>query len=155
MSTVSTGIRLRSGTRLWAAPDDVTALMMTEPAAYGVHIRPSEWGLGAFATREIAAGTVLGAYGGELLTKAEVTTRANGGAYVLQLGNGLYRDAADPTKSNWLRYINSTHGTRRAPNVTFERNGVLRVARRVRVGEELLACYGRTYSWERSSPTET
>ncbi len=96
---------------------------------------------------DIPAWTVLGAYGGELLTADDVDARYpdGRGQYVMNIGSGMYRDAVDPERSNWLRYINSTHKTGTAPNCMICRGGVIRTIRRVRASAELLMSYGRAY----------
>jgi hypothetical protein len=105
------GIALRSGARLWPAP--AAELLQTRAEEFGVVIRPCEWGKGAFATRELRRGTVLGAYGGRLLSGAQVDALypRGDGAYVMRVGADAYRDAADASLGNWLRFVNSPHGT--------------------------------------------
>ena len=99
--------------------------------ACGVEVRPchgpnADRGLGAFATRQLAKGSVVGVYWGEHLRAAAVDRRAaegDGCDYVLTLihddsedlveayeamcpGRGCYIDAQDPSKSTWTRFIN-------------------------------------------------
>lgn len=137
---------LRSGRTLGKVTPE---MLHTDAAAHGIVIRPSTYGLGAFATRTIPGWTVLGAYGGELLTAAQVDARYvhTPAAYVMDVGGGWYRDAVDPAQSNWLRYINSPHGSRTAPNCRIECGGIYRTVRAIPAGTELLVSYGRHYKW--------
>jgi len=87
-------------------------------------------GLGAFASAFIPAGTFLGAYGGEIMTKEEVQVRfwnkgrgkdaadkkwadsrlrrGQGitGNYLLELPGGSFIDAEDGDVSDWCRFMN-------------------------------------------------
>lgn len=105
-------------------------------------------GNGAFATRDIRRGEVLGVYAGEALSTAEYDARYPSGVapYVLDIGDA-WVDAADPRTSNWTRFINSPHGTRRRHNVAFSRGGAVVATQRIRRGAELLVSYGRLYAW--------
>ena len=67
-------------------------------------------GQGAFAAVGLAPATLLGTYAGERLSSAEAQARyPRGDAYYLLAVPGaddLLVDAADPERSNWLRYLN-------------------------------------------------
>jgi len=110
-------------------------------------------GLGLFARADLKRNAVLGVYGGELLSAAAVAARYPAGEaqYVLDIGGGRFRDAADPARSNVLRFINATRNSGRRPNVRFcWGRGTVRTKRRVRAGEELLAVYGTSFSMKRA-----
>jgi hypothetical protein len=72
-------------------------------------------------------------------------TMPAGSDYVFCASRRRYIDAADPACSNWTRYMNDPHGTRRRPNVAFTPWGRIRVLRRIRPGDEFLIRYGRDY----------
>jgi hypothetical protein len=66
-------------------------------------------GQGAFAKRHIPAGTLLGIYQGDSLTEADAKAKYPKGDafYLLSLPDSdALIDAADPDRSNWLRYLN-------------------------------------------------
>ena len=67
-------------------------------------------GQGAFAGVGLAPATLLGTYAGERLSSAEAQARyPRGDAYYLLAVPGeddVLVDAADPERSNWLRYLN-------------------------------------------------
>lgn len=118
--------------------DELDAL--DDMSVLGIEIKDStipNAGLGAFATRSLSMHTLLGQYKGEVLTIAEVKERYPGrqtGGYLMHIGAGVYHDAINPSKSNWLRFINSTYKTGRTPNARQEANGVIRTTKPVRPG---------------------
>ena len=95
-----------------------SALKQGEPVSEtAIEIRTSnipEAGNGAFAKTQMDAGTFLGTYAGERLSTSEAQARyPRGDAYYLLAVPGesdVLVDAADPTKSNWLRYLNHARG---------------------------------------------
>jgi hypothetical protein len=56
-------------------------------------------------------------------------------------------DAADPSQSNWLRYLN--HATPPAANCQMTDGAVVTTLRAIKAGEELLFDYGRAY-WKKA-----
>jgi len=93
-------------------------------------------------------GTLLTGLECNLLKKRGVTS----GAYLFGLSNGLYIDAEDVERSNFLRYIN--HGRSKANCVSrsawdddFISAIYFEATRRIEAGEELLVDYG-DYYWE-------
>jgi hypothetical protein len=105
-------------------------------------------GNGAFAKIQFEAKQLIGHYGGEPLTTEMRKQRyPNGGqVYSLHLNNEIRIDAADPYKSNWARYMNSTRGTKRATNARFGvRCAEIRATRTIKVGDEILIGYGNSY----------
>jgi SET domain-containing protein len=107
-------------------------------------------GLGAFATKHLKIGQILGDYTGE-----EVTEDADGD-YVLMIqgynskGKSVNRfiDAQDPS-SGWPRYLNSIRkGDGLKKNCKFFINGdrvSVKTLRDIEPGEELLVDYGQEY----------
>ena len=107
-------------------------------------------GLGVFARRIIAKGTLLGMYEGEVLSAEEFAKRypLDDSKYVLDIGGNTFIDAVDPQKSNFSRYINSPRGTRKKPNVSFVDNGKILSLKKIEKDEEILVSYGSTYYWK-------
>lgn len=107
-------------------------------------------GQGAFATKLLYKGQILGDYTGK-----EVTEDADGD-YVLMVqgynskGKEVNRfiDAEDPS-SSWPRYLNSIkRGDGRKKNCAFFINGdkvSVKTLREIQPGEELLVDYGHEY----------
>ena len=159
-----------------------SVLRQGEPIAESaVDIRMStipQAGKGAHAKAQMDAGTFLGTYRGERLTTAEAQARyPRGDAYYLLAVPGeedVLVDAADPSKSNWLRFLNHARGAK--CNCVMLDGGRVRVShspaahttaglprvstcavvlgqvvtkRRVMEGEELLFDYGRAY-WKKA-----
>eukprot|EP01043_Picozoa_sp_COSAG02_P041493 COSAG02_NODE_3445_length_6730_cov_4.938772_3_plen_177_part_00 len=75
-----------------------------------------EAGNGAHAKVQMDAGMFLGTYAGEHLSTAEAQARyPRGDAYYLLAVPGesdVLVDAVDPSKSNWLRYLNHARGAK-------------------------------------------
>ncbi len=123
----------------------------------GITIGPATHGQGAFASRAFAKGALLGHYTGEVLGAAEAAARADqSDMYVLREKPRAVIDAIDASKSSWARFINSPRGSMRHANVRWGRHiyGAggsaaveVRVLRAIRVGDELLVGYGRSYVW--------
>ena len=97
-----------------------SVLKQGEPVSEtAVDIRMSaipEAGNGAHAKAQMEAGTFLGTYTGERLNTAEAQARYPlGDAYYLLAVPGesdVLVDAVDPSKSNWLRYLNHARGAK-------------------------------------------
>ncbi|CAF0959152.1 unnamed protein product [Rotaria sordida] len=107
-------------------------------------------GLGAFAIKEFFKNTFFGPYTGE---RHRSTERANKSGYAWTIedaeGNVYnYIDASDPSRSNWLRYVNCP--TRQVDEnlVPVQFNGELyyRTSRDIKAGEELFVYYGEEYA---------
>ena len=85
----------------------------------------------------------------------EVTRKPINGEYVLEVGKNKYLDGKD--KSNYVgRYVNSTRGTGKQPNVRFASNGVITkrngrdtvpiiTKKKIKPNTELLMNYGKDY----------
>ncbi|KAF7267308.1 hypothetical protein GWI33_019458 [Rhynchophorus ferrugineus] len=101
-------------------------------------------GLGVFARRPLPAGIKFGPYEGEV-TRVSTT---NG--YSWKLRNGKLIDAADETKSNWLRYVNCAPHMSMQNVVAFQYRGGLyyRTTRLIKTDEELLVYYGDSFARE-------
>ncbi len=97
-----------------------SALEQGEPVSESaVDIRMStipKAGKGAHTKVQMDAGTFLGTYAGERLNTAEAQARyPRGDAYYLLAVPGesdVLIDAVDPSKSNWLRYLNHARGAK-------------------------------------------
>ena len=124
----------------------------------GITIGPATHGQGAFASHAFAKGALLGFFTGEVLDAAAAAGRADKSyMYVLREKPRAVIDARDASKSSWARFINSPRGTARHANVRWGRHVYgaggsaaaveIRVTRAIRVGDELLIGYGRSYVW--------
>lgn len=128
----------------------VARLRARAPEESGVALGPSVVsGTGVFAARELQKHEALGAYCGEELSGAQFNARYAHAPpmYVMGLSKDVFLDAVDPDKSNWTRYINSPHKTGKRPNVKARKSGVIVALKKIRVGDELLLSYGRSYSF--------
>lgn len=139
-----------------------------------VEVRPSPGkGLGVFAARPIAAGTLITRGTGTLRSSSEQAVLtdafATSGLYAWSLGPSWVVDADDEARSGWARYIN--HSVRRqncAPVFTDPPEGLRRLLpslpcpfaiwfetqRDIAEGEELLYDYGTDY-WDGAAPLST
>jgi len=114
-------------------------------AADAIEVRDSQvHGLGAFATHDVARGTILGVYAGRRHTANEVAARDWDHAltYVFGLSDGSVIDASDG--GNATRHLN--HSCK--PNCVAYEVGegadaaiVIEAKRRLRAGEELFLDY--------------
>jgi hypothetical protein len=134
---------------------------------HNVRIGAATFGQGAFATKVIDVGELIGFYLGEVLDTNAYTARYGGrlsseSSYLYFLRGGgpgaaldlLVLDARDPAKSSWARYINSPRGTASRANVRWGRHLYagsprveIRASRRLKPGDELMIDYGRDYPW--------
>jgi hypothetical protein len=125
-------------------------------AVAAVVVRPSAIpgaGAGVFATAPLSRGAVLGRYEG-----VRVAPKSARGDYALVMAvpgaRAFAVDAADPRRSNWTRYVNSTRpGDGAVPNVRFAAwrgAAFVQAVRAVSAGEELLLDYGPEYDWSRA-----
>ena len=125
------------------------------PAHFVSRSRISGAGLGLFFAWRLPRGTLLGAYDGELLSKAQLDARYGGddavAPYAMQLGEDLFVDAADAARSNVLRYVNDARGSGRPENVAYGEGGSAVLLRDVEAAEEALASYGAAY-WTPAPP---
>ena len=110
-------------------------------------------GHGVYAVTALANNTWVGDYVGEVLTQSKYLKRypAEDAEYVLSANEDYNVDAADPSKSSFLRYANHSCD---APNLFFDVQKVRKqrektvkfyTARDVAAGEELVFDYGKTY----------
>lgn len=126
-----------------------------------IEVRPSRIpgaGDGAFTTVELPAGMLLGHYEGERMNKQEVQERYKDCAprYALRVSvDGAdgentteWIDAANPDKSNWLRYINHCQSSSVDCNCQLLDNGTATTIRRIEPGSELMFDYGVNYGAE-------
>jgi len=111
-------------------------------------------GHGVFALVALVENQWIGDYVGEVLTQAQYTARYpnDDACYVLGANENYNVDAADPSRSSYLRYLN--HADAQTANVFFDVHKVRRqrakeikfyTARSVQVGEELCFDYGKQY----------
>jgi hypothetical protein len=118
-----------------------------------VEVRPSKYGNGLFALRTIEKGQLIERYTGKFMSGEEFETCESNGHYATVLASGDVIDGADPSRSNFVRYIN--HSVRKANcetcNMIDEENDVYAVyveaKRRIEGGTELLMSYGDEY-WD-------
>ena len=113
-------------------------------------------GEGLFAVASLPTGTWLGNYEGEVLSLREYSKRYPGGRdsrYTFLINPDaqrryrVYVDAADPTKSNAMRYINHSRASANVDS-TVDTDAVavrLTTSRVVAAGDELLMDYGPMY----------
>lgn len=127
-----------------------------------ISIRETLFGDGAFTTRDILKGELIGYYTGEVLDEASFNDRYNGFSpaaqsyvYVLRQKPVLVIDARDQSKSSWARFINSSYKQAgRRPNVRWGRHiydgGArveIRALSKIKADQELLLDYGPSYPW--------
>lgn len=106
-------------------------------------------GLGVFTTHPLPIHTVLGQYKGEVLNQEEIEKSSSKDmSYVMYIGANKYVDATDPTKSNWLRFINSPWKSGQRATARLETNGVIKTIRNIPAGKEILYSYGPYYKYQ-------
>lgn len=121
----------------------------------GIEIREVKGkGRGAFATRDIPAGVVIGRYTGKLLTW-EDAAKSDPSYYMEYFGlsgeDGLIVDGKDERKSSWTRFIN--HSKRKANCLAVHIDPMIpmgpyiETTRPISAGQEILFDYGGEY-WD-------
>lgn len=131
--------------------DDAPAVDVAQLAADGLEVRASRIpnaGLGLFATRDFAAGSVLCAYTGEQLERA-AAWRLPDKTYLMKLGEGRYVDARR-SPGVLARYMNDCRGRLGGFNVVLDKRphegcALVVALRDIAAGEELFVDYGRLY----------
>jgi len=103
-------------------------------------------GFGAFSRVELPSNTCIGEYIGVNIVDDEANPQSDYRFSVMNGFNVLYTiDAQDPQSSSWVRYIN-TSMTPKGANVRFYQHSkriFVKTLRRIPVGTELLAYYGK------------
>mmetsp|Transcript_12514 Transcript_12514/g.21881 ORF Transcript_12514/g.21881 Transcript_12514/m.21881 type:complete len:210 (-) Transcript_12514:356-985(-) len=112
-----------------ALPENCYAHMTARRMGISIEIASKKKGLGAFATQRIPMGTLVGVYGGEIMSNKEVKARYWGkremdaedrawvnsrkqrgqgitGNYLVEMPNGSYVDGEDADISSWCRFMN-------------------------------------------------
>lgn len=124
---------------------------------YRVIIKPSRIpraGRGAYAAENIEKDVVLGEYKGVLTQRpnkddpyACLPYKHNG--YLFYLNETTMIDAADPSRSNWTRYINCarTADELNLKSVQIENRIFFITTRAISAGEELLFDYGPEFPY--------
>ena len=145
---------------------DPAALPLNLPAGLRIDMSSvPEAGWGILATSALRAGTLLGRYKGEWLTAVAYHRRypKDDPQFVVEAadsnGNPAYIDARDPTRSNWLRYVQCP-GPNESPNCELRAGGKgeepsLISLRPIQPQEELLWDYGPSYRWPSGLPLDS
>lgn len=106
-------------------------------------------GLGAWTTRNISECVVIGPYGGERIYNREDSTLDYAWKITDAFDDMQYLvDAADASKSNWLRYINcaARKEDQNVDAVQYKGEMYYQVTRAIPAGTELLVWYGDAYA---------
>ncbi|KAJ7608272.1 hypothetical protein DFH06DRAFT_1149007 [Mycena polygramma] len=122
-----------------------------------VEVRPSAYGMGAFATETILPKDIVGEYVGELLDDVEENLAHRQVIAAVQYCFGMKGTTIDAQwVGNPMRFLNDSKPRR--PNcqaeemvVNDERRIVIRAAVRIEAGKELTLDYGKKY-WGQSGP---
>ena len=120
---------------------------------HGLRVKPSQIqnaGFGLFATKRMAKDARIAAYDGERRTRADVKEEYGDetGQYVLCRSDRECFDAS-ASNSSLARFANDARGSSLTNNARFTRGAkgppLLRAARAITAGREVLVSYGREY----------
>ena len=105
-------------------------------------------GLGVYSNCLIKSGTMFGPYEGAFRTNVDLSPESRDGDYAWDVGDGLYVDARNEKKSNWMRYVNNgdAHSRTNLRAVRIKKEIFYVVWKDIKPGFELLIWYGVDYA---------
>jgi hypothetical protein len=109
-----------------------------------------DYGLGLFARRNFRIGDRIGFYSGRRLTRRQAI--ASESVYVVSMVDPrdgfseIFVNGQNGT-TGYIQFANDPRGTTSEANAVLEEDGFLIAIRPIRIGQEILWCYGNPY-WE-------
>ena len=105
-------------------------------------------GLGVYTNCLIKKGTMFGPYEGVFRTDVDLSPESRDGDYAWDVGEGLFIDARNEKRSNWMRYVNNgdAHSRTNLRAVRINKEVFYVTWRDVKPGFELLIWYGDDYA---------